>query len=206
MGEAFDPSQFQLVPVNVGVVSSYIFVCVANEASDFVNFSERFRPYVAPCDPEVWRVAHTSVNVEQGNWKLVFENNRECFHCSANHSELLRSYEENPSGGGSEIDNDLELVAFLDACEGAGFKSRCDLDEDGQFRITRLSLIHNAQSFTMDGNSITKMNLLDSYGLSHLGALMMFHYPNTWNHWLCDYALIFRMLPLKKDRTEVITR
>jgi glycine betaine catabolism A len=206
MGNSFDPSQFSLSPIHVGVSESYIFVCVAENAPDFDNFAKSFAPFVAPHDPDQWRVAHMTTAVEHGNWKLVFENNRECFHCSSNHPELLRSYEENASVSGGEPDEDPELIAFLDACENAGLKSRFYIDHLGQYRITRIPLNHGAQTFTMDGKPVLKKTLLDRFNLDHMGALMMFHYPNTWNHWLCDHALSFRILPLGKDKTQIVTR
>lgn len=206
MGESFDPSQFPLTPVHVGVAESYIFVCVAEDAPDFETFAQTLTPFLAPHDPEKWKVAHTTTGVEHGNWKLVFENNRECFHCGSNHPELLRSYEENASVSGSAPEEALELKTFLDACENAGFKSRFEIDAAGQYRMTRIPLNHGAQSFTMDGKPAVKKNLLEAHNLDHMGSLLMFHYPNTWNHWLCDHAVSFRMLPLGKDKTQIVTR
>jgi Rieske 2Fe-2S family protein len=29
--------------------------------------------------------------IEKANWKLVLENNRECYHCNASHPELLNT-------------------------------------------------------------------------------------------------------------------
>ena len=119
---------------------------------------------------------------------------------------MLRSYEENASVSGAEPDEDPELIAFLDACENAGLKSRFSIDDLGQYRITRIPLNHGAQTFTMDGKPVSKTTLLDRFNLDHMGSLMMFHYPNTWNHWLCDHALSFRILPLGKGETQIVTR
>ena len=37
------------------------------------------------------KVAHQVDIIEDGNWKLVMENNRECYHCDG-HPELLSAY------------------------------------------------------------------------------------------------------------------
>ena len=36
---------------------------------------------------EKMKVAHMTTGIEEGNWKLVFENNRECYHCDSNHPD-----------------------------------------------------------------------------------------------------------------------
>ena len=41
-----------------------------------------------------------STIIEQANWKLVWENNRECYHCAANHPELIRTFPETPTVAG----------------------------------------------------------------------------------------------------------
>ena len=37
-----------------------------------------------------------STIIEKGNWKLVIENNRECYHCAGAHPELCRTYPDRP--------------------------------------------------------------------------------------------------------------
>ena len=48
---------------------------------------DRAVPAAAPRSPRR-RVARQIDLVEHGNWKLTMENNRECYHCAANHPEL----------------------------------------------------------------------------------------------------------------------
>jgi phenylpropionate dioxygenase-like ring-hydroxylating dioxygenase large terminal subunit len=40
---------------------------------------------------------------------------------------------------------------------------------------------------------------------ANAGSLLFFHYPNTWNHFLSDHVLNFRVLPLDGMRTQVTT-
>ena len=206
MGEGFNTQDFSLRPVHVGVTSSYIYVCVADQAPDFSAFARDVEPFIAPHQPEKMKVAHMTTAVEQGNWKLVFENNRECYHCDSNHPELLRSYQENNAVAGLDSDEDPELQAFLERCEQAGLPSRLVIDADGQYRMTRIPLSHGASSYTMDGLPAVKNHRLDDSGLDNIGALLYFHYPNTWNHWMGDHAVSFQMLPLDKNRTQLVTK
>ncbi|MBC7479537.1 MAG: Rieske (2Fe-2S) protein, partial [Pseudorhodobacter sp.] len=37
------------------------------------------------------------------------------------------------------------------------------------------------------------------------GSLLFYHYPNTWNHFLGDHAITFRVLPISPTETAVTT-
>ena len=53
-------------------------------------------PYFARLGLTGAKVVHESSIVENGNWKLVWENNRECYHCSGSHPELCKSFPKRP--------------------------------------------------------------------------------------------------------------
>src|SRR5690606_640571 len=92
--------------------------------------------------------------IENGNWKLVWENNRECYHCRGNHPELCRTFPETPTITGVRgAEQNPDIVAHWQRCEAAGLPSRFLLSEDGQHRLTRLPLLDAAESFTLDGKA-----------------------------------------------------
>lgn len=140
MADDFDKSQHGLKPVHCEVVETYIYVCVADIAPDFSSFRKSVTPFVAPHNLDDCKVAFESNIIEKGNWKLVFENNRECYHCDFTHPELMHSFVDNPSVGGAGGDEDLELKEHWDRCEAAGLPSRLVMDDDGRFRMTRIPL------------------------------------------------------------------
>ncbi len=37
------------------------------------------------------------------------------------------------------------------------------------------------------------------------GTSLFYHYPTTWNHWMADHAVSFRVLPLSPTETELTT-
>ncbi|MGO7624536.1 SRPBCC family protein, partial [Rhizobium ruizarguesonis] len=55
----------------------------ANTAPDFQTVRDKIEPYVAPHRISESKVAFQSTIIDKGNWKLVWENNRECYHCAA---------------------------------------------------------------------------------------------------------------------------
>ncbi|MGA5480936.1 aromatic ring-hydroxylating oxygenase subunit alpha [Pseudomonas siliginis] len=205
MGQDFDKAQYNLKSVHCEIVDTYIYVCVAAKAPDFEGFRKAVSPFIAPHFLENCKVAFESNIVEKGNWKLVFENNRECYHCDGSHPELLHSFVDNLSVGGISGEDDPELSAYWAKCEKAGLPSRLVMDINGQFRMTRIPLSSGAVSYTMDGKPAVN-GRLDKTSEADIGALLYFHYPSTWNHFLGDHALSFRVLPISATETLVTTK
>lgn len=205
MGSRFDKSQFGLKNVHCEVVQTYIYVCVAERAPEFEGFRSSLSPFIAPHFLDNCKVAFESNLIENGNWKLVFENNRECFHCDGTHPELMNSYVENLSVAGVGVENDPELAEHWNRCESAGMPSRLVMDPKGRYRMTRIPLSAGAVSYTMDGKPAVT-GRLDKSGEPNIGALLYFNYPSTWNHFLGDHALSFRVLPISPTQTLVTTK
>lgn len=205
MGADFDRSQYNLKPVRCEIVHTYIYVCVADEAPEFESFRHSVSPFIAPHFLDNCKVAFESNLIEKGNWKLVFENNRECFHCDGTHPELMNSFVENLSVAGVGGEDDPELTAHWNRCETAGMPSKLVMDPNGRFRMTRIPLSAGAVSYTMDGKPAVA-GRLDKSGEPDIGALLYFNYPSTWNHFLGDHALSFRVLPIGPGETLVTTK
>lgn len=205
MGADFDRSQYNLKPVHCEIVHTYIYVCVADEAPEFESFRHSVSPFIAPHFLDNCKVAFESNLIEKGNWKLVFENNRECFHCDGTHPELMNSFVENLSVAGVGGEDDPELTAHWNRCETAGMPSKLVMDPNGRFRMTRIPLSAGAVSYTMDGKPAVA-GRLDKSGEPDIGALLYFNYPSTWNHFLGDHALSFRVLPIGPGETLVTTK
>ena len=67
-----------------------MFICLADEPpADFDVAAHRAVP--GPYELGRTKVAHQVDIIEDGNWKLVMENNRECYHCDG-HPELISAY------------------------------------------------------------------------------------------------------------------
>lgn len=207
MGSNFDVSQYGLKTVHCRNVAGLIYICLADEAPFFDSFAEAAAAYLAPHDLANSKVAYSSAIVDKGNWKLVWENNRECYHCSGNHPALCRTYPEDPSTSGNNGSNGLShlLNEHITRCENAGARSVFSLDPDGFWRFIRIPLLGKAESYTMDGKTaVAKPNSF--FPFRDAGALLKFHYPSTWNHFLADHSVIFRVTPISAMETEVCTK
>ncbi len=91
MGDDFDKSRYSLNPVHCRTAGGYIFVCLAENPPPIDDFVNDMNYYLEPYDLDNAKVAVQSEIIEKANWKLVVENNRECYHCDGSHPELLKS-------------------------------------------------------------------------------------------------------------------
>ncbi|MGR3822295.1 MAG: aromatic ring-hydroxylating oxygenase subunit alpha [Salipiger marinus] len=206
MGPEFDPSAHGLKTVHCREVAGLVYICLADHAPDFDAFAAMAAPYLAPHDLNDAKVAYQSTIVEKGNWKLVWENNRECYHCAGNHPSLCRTYPEDPTITGVKADGSFpaKVEEHFSRLEAVGAPSRFRISEDGQYRLARMPLLDGVQSYTMDGK-IAATKRLGRVPYLDAGSLMKFHYPTTWNHFLSDHSITFRVTPLSPTETEVQT-
>jgi glycine betaine catabolism A len=207
MGRDFDRSQHGLHRVHCTSVGGYIWVCLAKVAPDFEPIRKHIEPYFLPHKLHQTKIAFESSIVEHANWKLVWENNRECYHCSANHPELIRTFPETPTVTGVEGAEKNPLITNKWAhWESIGLPSKFHLSDNGQYRTSRMPLVEGAVSFTMDGKAAVRRPLIDTIAEPDLGTLLLFHYPSTWNHVLADHAISFRLLPIGPTETLLTTK
>jgi Rieske 2Fe-2S family protein len=207
MDTKIDKTQSGLKPAHCESAGGYIFVCVAPVAPSFAPFQVQAGRYLSPHKLVDAKVAFESTIVENGNWKLVWENNRECYHCAANHPELLRTFPERPTLSGVDDGvEDQEIKAHWDRCEAAGLPSVFQLSESGQYRTSRIPLLDNAVSYTMSGRAAVARPLSDSVSEPSIGSLLLFHFPSTWNHVLGDHAVSFQVVPIGPMQTQIRTK
>lgn len=207
MAADFDPKAHGLKHAHAASVAGWIFVCVAKVAPDFQAFRAIVEPYLAPYDLTNTRVAFESRIVEKGNWKLVMENNRECYHCVGSHPELCRTFPDSPVHAGVEGARDAAHVAqFVENWEGKGFPGRFKIADDAQYRVMRLPFLDKARSMTMSGEPAVAKRLGRAPKDENCGDVLLYHYPSTWNHITADHALSFRCLPVSATETELVTK
>jgi Rieske 2Fe-2S family protein len=207
MGGDFDRAQYGLKPVHCVSVGGYIWICLAAVAPDFEPIRRHLQPYLEPHHLRETKIAFESTIIEKANWKLVWENNRECYHCIANHPELCRTFPEDPTVTGvSGADTNPRIAAKWAHWESLGLPSQFQISGSGQYRTARMPLIEGTVSYTMTGRAAVKRPLTDSITEADLGTLVLFHYPSTWNHVLADHAISFRVIPLSPTETQLTTK
>jgi Rieske 2Fe-2S family protein len=129
------------------------------------------------------RVA-SSVHYEvAANWKLVWENSQECYHCSANHPEFIKTF---------DLRRFYQDRDWLDR--------QVDYSEDHRFAQTRFELKPGAVSLTMSGRPACRLPL----GTGTQTETFAVHLKPTFAVIACpDHVAVMALLPVTPSRTLV---
>ena len=216
MGADFDRSQFSLNMVHVGNIAGLLFICLAETPpADFEDMKREMEPYITPHRIADCKVAFEEDLIENGNWKLTMENNRECYHCKANHPELTISLYEFGFGYQPSPENANEVHAFQELIkteharwEACGLPSAEREYLDGRttaYRTERLPLDKAGESQTMN-SKVACQKLLGDLTQRNLGGLSFWTQPNSWHHFMSDHIVTFSVLPIDANHTLLRTR
>ena len=217
IGARGDVSDLRLKPVHVRRLAGLIFVCLAEEPpDDFADMASQIGSYLDPHTLAHAKVARQIDLIEDGNWKLTIENNRECFHCGG-HPELLKSLFHFIGDFTADSMSDEERVTYgryqvararaLASWERAALPWQRIEHLHGRptaFRTERLILEGEGESMTFDSKVACK-RLLGSFQEAALGTLHLHVQPNAWFHFLSDHIMTFSVIPLGRERTLVRT-
>lgn len=205
MGPDFKAADFSLKQAHCRTVGGYIYICLADEAPDFEAFRSMVEPYMLPHGLKDAKVATSVTLVEKANWKLVIENNRECYHCAGSHPELLRTLSEFDSTDDPRVNPAFAQRIRDKAAEwdAEGLPHESQNSPDKRFRVVRLPLAIG-ESMTMDGKPAVN-KLMGTIKSQDLGSVRMLNLPNSWNHLQADHTVAFRVLPIGPQLTQVTT-
>jgi Rieske 2Fe-2S family protein len=210
MGADFDTKQHGLKKTHCKTAGGFIFVCLGKEEpqGDFNEFLETLEEYMEPYDVENTKLAVESNMYEKANWKLVIENNRECYHCNGSHPELLNTLLEwddtnDPRAPQDFLDHYADMAAQWDA-EGIPHEHK-SFGPGLRNRIVRMPLKKGVEVMTIDGEQGCK-KLLGRIKNRQLGSMRILHLPNSWNHMQSDHFIVFRVLPISAQESMVTTK
>jgi Rieske 2Fe-2S family protein len=219
MGKDFNATCRSLIPVHTKVVGAHIFVCLGEHAPDDIAYlEETMTPRFSPYDMTHAKIAHESEIIENGNWKLVIENNRECYHCAGTHPELTASFLPEDFGFCAEglSEESLQALDEYEQRNAAAKKSwedqgfvcdaveHLDVDAVTQFRTQRLVIAGNGESQTLD-TRVACTRLFGDLPRRDLGDVHLWTH-NSWTHVMSDHAVISYIIPLAPDKTLVRTK
>ncbi|HAY42444.1 MAG TPA: (Fe-S)-binding protein [Micrococcaceae bacterium] len=212
----FDKNCFALKRAHGQIRAGLVFVCLAQEPpTDFDQVAEIFEPYLAPHDISRTKVAYQQNIIEEANWKLVMENNRECYHCDG-HPELACSLFPTWGLTDQSVPTHLQEIWKRNKQAQASLEERCrrygipfevveELDTRiAGIRISRESLDGDGESFSPDGHRLSK-KLLGDLRDFRLGRCSMHLQPNSWFHFQSDHIITFAVFPINEHQTLVRT-
>jgi Rieske 2Fe-2S family protein len=219
MGKDFNANCRSLIPVHTKVVGAHIFVCLGDQPpEDIAHLEQTMSPRFAPYNMTHTKIAHESEIIENGNWKLVIENNRECYHCAGTHPELTASFLPEDFGFCADGLSEESLKALDEyeqrnaaakkSWEAEGFVcdavEHLDVDAVTQFRTQRLVIAGNGESQTLD-TRVACTKLFGDLTRRDLGDVHLWTH-NSWTHVMSDHAVIAYIIPLEPGKTLVRTK
>ena len=207
MGPEFDKSTIHLTPVAVDNVGGLIFICMSDTPPPIDRVKADIAAQIGMFDLARCKVAIQDDLIEDANWKLVMENNRECYHCDANHPELVACLGTSGFGKGLPEDGDAETAAEAHILAKRAEWKRLGIDHDlvefpdgWWHRIARLPLANGAVSQTIDGK-VASQRLIGPFEQPETSSLSIWTQPNSWHHFCCDHVVTFSLTPLAADKT-----
>jgi Rieske 2Fe-2S family protein len=219
----FDKSAYGLHPVHVEELEGLVFVSFAADPPAFAPARAAMSPVLKPQGLARAKIAKVADYLIPANWKLVWENNRECIHCNVNHPQYIKANFDHYN----EDDLTPEVAAAIarqTASDGARFRGSSpgnsglaathtdagltrfpDAERGIWFSANRTILAEGWVTESMDGRRVCDV-LMGEYRMlpdgEDVGTLRMRTLPNFWNHSSCDHGVTTRLTPKGPRATE----
>jgi len=205
MQEDLDKSQLGLHQVHAREVEGMIFISLTQQPFDFDPFEAAISSVAKPQGLGRSKVAKIMDFEIDSNWKLVWENNRECYHCNVNHPQYIKANFDHYN-----VDDTIPRVAErlkavtcrLEAklaAQGMSLRAETGMSEfpDPEHGIwyaaNRTPNEEGYLSETMDGKQVAP--LMGDYTDAEVGTLRIRSLPNFWIHASCDHSVAVRLTP-----------
>ena len=210
----FDRSAYGLHPVKVEEMDGLIYICFAAAPPDFAAARALMSPVLKPQGLARSKIAKIADYLIPANWKLVWENNRECFHCNINHPQYIKAnfdhYNEDDLSLAVEasIARQTERNEFKWRDRGlaathtdAGLTPFPDAKHNIWFSANRTILAEGWVTESVDGLRVCEV-LMGDYLDEDVGTVRTRTLPNFWNHSSCDHGVTTRLTPKGPRMTE----
>jgi Rieske 2Fe-2S family protein len=214
MQEDIDKTQLGLLRAHVREVAGLIYVSLSDDPPDFGAAAAAIGPLAQPQGLDRAKVAKIVDYDVAANWKLVWENNRECYHCNVNHPQYIKANFDhyNVDDTSERIRERIGLAVARSeekwAAAGlavshrqSGMTQFPDAERNCWYAANRTPLVESYVSESMDGRQVAP--LMGDYSDADVGTLRIRTLPNMWHHASCDHAVTTRLLPAGLQRTAV---
>ena len=213
MQEGLDKSQLGMHAAYAREVEGMIFISLAQEPADFEPVYTSIAPVARPQGLARARVARVMDFDVAANWKLVWENNRECYHCNVNHPQYIRANFDHYNADDTIPRVAERLKAVTARLEGklaaqgmslrdeTGMTEFPDPEHDIWYSANRTPLVEGYVSESMDGKQVAP--LMGDYTDPDVGTLRVRSLPNFWMHASCDHSVSVRLTPNGLTHTSI---
>jgi Rieske 2Fe-2S family protein len=214
MQEDVHKEELKLQPAKVRELEGLLYVSLVDDPPNFDAAAEAIGPVARPQGLQRAKIAKVVDYDVEANWKIVWENNRECYHCNVNHPQYIKANFDHYNADDineriqSRIDSAVARSEQKWAAAGlavshrrSGMTQFPDVHQDVWFRANRTPLVEGYVSETLDGRQVAP--LMGDYQDADVGTMRIRTLPNMWHHASCDHAVSTRLLPAGLRRTSI---
>ena len=214
MQDGLDHEQLGLLRAPVRELSGFIYISLCDEPPDFDAAAAEIAPFTTPQGLDRAKVAKIVDYDVAANWKIVWENNRECYHCNVNHPQYIKANFDHFNADDTSDRIQSRIASAVARSEEkwaaaglavshrqSGMAQFPDAERNCWFAANRTPLVEGWVSETMDGRQAAP--LMGEYSDADVGTLRVRTLPNMWFHASCDHAVTTRLLPAALQRTAV---
>jgi Rieske 2Fe-2S family protein len=214
MQPELDKSRLGLLHAHIRELAGLIYVSLCETPPDFSAAADSIGPLASAQGFDRAKVAKAVDYDVAANWKIVWENNRECYHCNVNHPQYIKA---NFDHFNADDANERVKARIADVVERSeqkwaaaglavshrdtGMTEFPHLGPGGWFSANRTALVEGWVSETMDGRQAAP--LMGDYSDPDVGTLRIRTLPSMWNHSSCDHGVSTRLLPAGRLHTKV---
>jgi Rieske 2Fe-2S family protein len=197
-----------LLPVQVRNLGGLLFVALGPDPVPFDTPAAEINAEMPHQGLEDAKVAAVRRYTVKANWKLVFENNRECYHCAHAHPEYVKgTYDiwRFDAAQNAEVERQASLAAARFAALGLGTAVASSAMTGSYWRVSRAPLMEGWLTETLDGTPAAPlMGTFRARNAWSRGTLRTTVFPNFWQHANDDHAVATRLAPIDPVTTEVV--
>ena len=210
MEDEIDTAEYGLHRAAVTEIAGLVFVWLGPDPQPLDQARTELEAALRPQGLDRAKVAVELDYDVRANWKLVWENNRECWHCHAGHPEYVQAnFDVAP-----DTERTRELIAQRTAdhaevlAEAAGVQ--IDHAEPGLYRFPTAGRWWSANRTPLAPGFVTESHdgepvapLMGSYPGYDVGTLRARTVPNFWVHASADHAVLTRLAPAGPELTKI---
>jgi Rieske 2Fe-2S family protein len=203
-GHGADPRDLGLKPHHAIEVGGLVFVCLGDAPPEDDGMRAAFARWLAPQGLERARIAASADYRVAANWKVVFENNRECLHCPVTHREYIRAnYDIHLTDPRREDEIAARMRAEAARWSAMGLEAPTLVSDmtAAWWRVNRTPLVPGFVTESLDGAPVAPV--MGTYAEHDVGTLRATMFPNFWMHGSGDHAVTTRLLPDGAGATRV---
>ena len=202
-----DPGRLGLHAVALRNLGGLLFVALGPEP---VAFDEGVAAIAAQMAHQGFADAKLAKSIRYrvaANWKLIFENNRECYHCDHAHPEYVAATYDTARfdpARAPEIDRQTALASERFRKLGLGEAVAQSAMTAPFWRVTRAPSMEGWATQSLDGRPVAPlMGTMRARDQWSRGTLRSTVFPGFWQHASDDHAVATRLTPLDAGTTDV---